>query len=118
MHLQLFEAALQQVRLRVRGSHLDKVGGVEGEALLIGTCQLAGKGQLLSYGREVWKVLHLVESAPRQHVAGHPVPYTRFLCDGVIDKAYRASLIILLHCVLFYMTPQDDRHLGELHPNR
>ena len=70
MHFQLFQAPLQQLLLS--SSHLDKVGGVEGEPLVISSGQLPGKSQLVCNGGKVWQVLQVVEGAPREDVAGHP----------------------------------------------
>ena len=66
----LLEAPLQQLLLSC--GHLDKVGGMEGEALLVCTRQLTGERQLLSNGGKVGQVLQVVKGAPGENVAGHP----------------------------------------------
>ena len=70
MHFQLFQAPLQQLLLGC--SHLDKVGGVEGQPLVIRSGQLASKSKLISNGWKVWQVLQIVEGAPGEDVACHP----------------------------------------------
>lgn len=70
VHFQLFQAPLQQLLLSC--SHLDKVGGVEGQPLVICSGQLPSKSQLISNGGKVWQVLQVVEGAPWEDVAGHP----------------------------------------------
>lgn len=66
----LLETPLQQLLLSCR--HLDKVGGMESETLVICTRQLTGKRQLISNGGKVWQVLQVIESAPGKNVACHP----------------------------------------------
>ena len=67
---QLFQAPLQELILSRR--HLDEVGGVEGQALVVRTRQLPGKGQLISDGSKVWQILQVIEGAPGEYVACHP----------------------------------------------
>lgn len=78
------EAPLQQLLFSSR--HLHKVGGVEGEPLVIGTRQLTSKGQLIGNGGKIWQILQVVEGAPGEDVACHPAgERQRFQC-GVLEQ--------------------------------
>ena len=66
VHFQLLNALGEQlVRL---GCQLDKVGWMEGEALVVCPRQLASKGQLIGYGIKVLQLLQLILRAPREYV--------------------------------------------------
>lgn len=66
MHFQLFDALVEELVCFSR--QLDKVGGVEREALIIGIGQLASKRQLIRYRIKVLQLLELVLSTPWEYV--------------------------------------------------